>query len=396
MSSSKKKKIILTITSFLMISTWLYAYLESSTKSFAAYLGDVFIGYSLNRESMEENYKSIIDNLNSNLGENEKIEASRVSFKRLNEEKSQSTYNEIKQNIVSSIEKDVTLKALNIDGKNIGYVTNKEEFNNAIKKVASAYSTNLNIDESKITSINVKGNISFKDEKVNISKLSSEEELADNIIKNKSLIDVDIVVNDTRLVDIEPSVKIERSEELLIGESKVTEGKKGKKEQNINITYRNGEKKSVSVLSENIIEQSSSKVITKGTKSILNGTSAVFTSPTRGGTITSNFGERWGKNHNGLDIAGNIGDPVMAALDGKVKSIFYERDGYGNVVILEHEGGIETRYAHMSKIGVKTGDTVKKGDIVGEVGSTGRSTGPHLHFEVRVNGSPVDPQKYIG
>lgn len=396
MSSSKKKKIILTVTSFLMISTWLYAYLESSTKSFAAYLGDVFIGYSLNKESMEENYKSIIDNLNSNLNENEKIEASRVSFKRLNEEKSQSTYNEIKQNIVSSIEKDVTLKALNIDGKNIGYVTNKEEFNNAIKKVASAYSTNLNIDENKITSINVKGNISFKDEKVNISKLSSEEELADNIIKNKSLIDVDIVVNDTRLVDIEPSVKIERSEELLIGESKVTEGKKGKKEQNINITYRNGEKKSVSVLSENIIEQSSSKVITKGTKSILNGTSAVFTSPTRGGTITSNFGERWGKNHNGLDIAGNIGDPVMAALDGKVKSTFYERDGYGNVVILEHEGGIETRYAHMSKIGVKTGDTIKKGDIVGEVGSTGRSTGPHLHFEVRVNGSPVDPQKYIG
>lgn len=396
MSSSKKKKIILTVTSFLMISTWLYAYLESSTKSFAVYLGDVFIGYSLNRESMEENYKNIIDNLNSNLGENEKIEASRLSFKRLSEEKSQSTYNEIKQNIVSSIEKDVTLKALNIDGKNIGYVTNKEEFNNAIKKVASAYSTNLNIDESKITSINVKGNISFKDEKVNISKLSSEEELADNIIKNKSLIDVDIVVNDTRLVDIEPSVKIERSEELLIGESKVTEGKKGKKEQNINITYRNGEKKSVSVLSENIIEQSSSKVITKGTKSILNGTSAVFTSPTRGGTITSNFGERWGKNHNGLDIAGNIGDPVMAALDGKVKSTFYERDGYGNVVILEHEGGIETRYAHMSKIGVKTGDTVKKGDIVGEVGSTGRSTGPHLHFEVRVNGSPVDPQKYIG
>ncbi|MBS6042866.1 MAG: peptidoglycan DD-metalloendopeptidase family protein [Clostridium baratii] len=396
MSSSKKKKIILTITSFLMISTWLYAYLESSTKSFAAYLGDVFIGYSLNKESMEENYKNVIDNLNSNLNENEKIETSRLSFKRLNEEANQSTYNEIKQNVVNSMEKDVTLKALKIDGKNIGYVTSKEEFNNAIKRVASMYSSNLNIDENKITSINVKGNISFKDEKVNISKLSSEEELADNIIKNKSLIDVDIVVNDTRLVDIEPSVKIERSEELLIGESKVTEGKKGKKEQNINITYRNGEKKSVSVLSENIIEQSSSKVITKGTKSILNGTSAVFTSPTRGGTITSNFGERWGKNHNGLDIAGNIGDPVMAALDGKVKSTFYERNGYGNVVILEHEGGVETRYAHMSKIGVKTGDTVKKGDIVGEVGSTGRSTGPHLHFEVRVNGSPVDPQKYIG
>lgn len=393
---SSSKKIILTITSLLMIITWLYVYLESSTKSFAAYLGDTFIGYSLNKESMEENYKNVIDNLNSKLNENERIETSKLSFKRLSEEANQSTYNEIKQNVVNSIDKNVTLKALKIDGKNIGYVTSKEEFNNAIKRVTSIYSRNSNIDENKITSINVKGNISFKDEKTRTSKLSSEEELADNIIKNKSLIDIDIVVNDTRLVDIEPSVKIERSEDLLIGESKVTEGKKGKKEQNVNITYRNGEKKSVSVLSENIIKPSSSKVITKGTKSILNGTSPVLTSPTRGWTITSTFGERWGKNHNGLDIAGNTGDPVMAALDGKVKSTFYERNGYGNVVILEHEGGIETRYAHMSKIGVKTGDTVKKGNIVGEVGSTGRSTGPHLHFEVRVNESPVDPEKYIG
>lgn len=393
---SSSKKIILTITSLLMIITWLYVYLESSTKSFAAYLGDAFIGYSLNKESMEENYKNVIDNLNSKLNENERIETSKLSFKRLSEEANQSTYNEIKQNVVNSIDKNVTLKALKIDGKNIGYVTSKEEFNNAIKRVTSIYSRNSNIDENKITSINVKGNISFKDEKTRTSKLSSEEELADNIIKNKSLIDIDIVVNDTRLVDIEPSVKIKRSEDLLIGESKVTEGKKGKKEQNVNITYRNGEKKSVSVLSENIIKPSSSKVITKGTKSILNGTSAVLTSPTRGWTITSTFGERWGKNHNGLDIAGNTGDPVMAALDGKVKSTFYERNGYGNVVILEHEGGIETRYAHMSKIGVKTGDTVKKGNIVGKVGSTGRSTGPHLHFEVRVNGSPVDPEKYIG
>ncbi|MGL4571613.1 MAG: peptidoglycan DD-metalloendopeptidase family protein [Clostridium sp.] len=396
MSSSIKKKIIITVASLLMVSVWLYVYLVKSTKAFEVYLGDAVIGYSPDKVEVKEEYKNILDDLNENLNEEEKVKEEKLSFKRLNKEVDSSTYKEFQENVINTVENTVTLKSLNIKGKSIGYVMSEEGVNNVLKKVGDIYAKEAKIDKDSIESINVKGDIKLKDEKVNLSKLSSEEELANTIVSTKGLLDVDLVVRDKRIIDIEPSVKIERSEDLLVGESKVSEGKKGRKEQNVNVIYRNGKKEDVKVLSEKIIEESSSKVITKGTKNILNSNATVLTSPTRGGAITSAFGERWGKNHNGLDIAGNTGDPVMAALDGKVKNVFYERDGYGNVVILEHEGGIETRYAHMSKTEASIGETVKKGDIVGRIGSTGRSTGPHLHFEVRVNGNPVNPEKYIG
>lgn len=98
--------------------------------------------------------------------------------------------------------------------------------------------------------------------------------------------------------------------------------------------------------------------------------------------------------HNGLDMHGNAGDPIRAAADGKV--IFAGvKGGYGNAVMIDHGGGMVTLYAHQSKLLVKEGERVKAGDVIGLIGSTGLSTGPHLHFEVRLNGSPVDAAKYL-
>lgn len=112
------------------------------------------------------------------------------------------------------------------------------------------------------------------------------------------------------------------------------------------------------------------------------------------GTITSNFGMRWGKQHKGIDIGAAMGAPIYAAWDGKIITAHYE-DGYGNVIKIQHSNGIETVYGHCSFIGVHEGEYVKKGDKIGEVGSTGNSTGPHLHFEVRINGQPENPLKYL-
>lgn len=98
--------------------------------------------------------------------------------------------------------------------------------------------------------------------------------------------------------------------------------------------------------------------------------------------------------HEGLDFSAAIGTPVYAAADGVV-TVAEQTPDYGKIVKISHGSGIETRYAHTSMILVKVGDVVKKGQLIAKVGSTGRSTGPHLHFEVRLNGAPLDPRKYL-
>jgi murein DD-endopeptidase MepM/ murein hydrolase activator NlpD len=98
--------------------------------------------------------------------------------------------------------------------------------------------------------------------------------------------------------------------------------------------------------------------------------------------------------HEGLDISADRGTPVYATADGTVSSAGYE-GGYGNLVVLAHEYGLETRYGHLSKFLTTPGAKVKRGDIIGLVGSTGRSTGSHLHYEVRVNGRLLNPLQLL-
>lgn len=98
--------------------------------------------------------------------------------------------------------------------------------------------------------------------------------------------------------------------------------------------------------------------------------------------------------HTGLDFRAQMGDPVRATANGKVTSAGWA-GGYGRMVEIDHGNGLSTRYGHLSEIGVKVGDTIKIGQVIGAVGSTGRSTGPHLHYETRIDGEAVDPQKFL-
>jgi murein DD-endopeptidase MepM/ murein hydrolase activator NlpD len=98
--------------------------------------------------------------------------------------------------------------------------------------------------------------------------------------------------------------------------------------------------------------------------------------------------------HTGLDFRAAMGDPVRATANGKVVSAGWS-GGYGRMVEIDHGNGLSTRYGHLSEIGVKIGDVIKIGQVIGEVGSTGRSTGPHLHYETRIDGEAVDPQKFL-
>lgn len=116
-----------------------------------------------------------------------------------------------------------------------------------------------------------------------------------------------------------------------------------------------------------------------------------FCMPTDSRKITSKYGYRWRKMHNGLDLKVYVGDTIRAAFDGKVRIVKYERSGYGRYVVIRHYNGLETVYGHLSKQLVLEDDNVKAGDVIGLGGNTGRSTGSHLHFETRFLGIAINP-----
>lgn len=122
---------------------------------------------------------------------------------------------------------------------------------------------------------------------------------------------------------------------------------------------------------------------------------APFAKPVKAAVrFTSGFGYRWGRMHSGADFAGPHGTPIYATADGVVTHAGWQ-SGYGRLIKIQHQFGIETRYAHLSKARVKVGQRVSRGQRIGDMGNTGRSTGTHLHYEVRVGGKAVNPMIYI-
>ncbi len=120
-----------------------------------------------------------------------------------------------------------------------------------------------------------------------------------------------------------------------------------------------------------------------------------FDMPVRGSfRYTSGFGRRWGRLHAGTDMAGPVGTAIVAPADGVVTHAGWV-SGYGRLIKIKHDFGIETRYGHLSAIKVRKGQRVSRGERIGDMGNSGRSTGPHLHYEIRVDGTPIDPMIYI-
>lgn len=167
------------------------------------------------------------------------------------------------------------------------------------------------------------------------------------------------------------------------------EGTTGHRERNDIVTIENGVEVKREMIHENIIIESEPAIIEQGT--IIPPT---YIKPIYGGRKTSGYGMRWGRLHKGVDWAVPTGTKIFASSAGTV--VRADRNGsYGLCVLISHPDGRMTRYAHCSKLLVSKGQSVKQGETIALSGNTGRSTGPHLHFEMIINGSPVNPLKYI-
>lgn len=144
---------------------------------------------------------------------------------------------------------------------------------------------------------------------------------------------------------------------------------------------------------DNRLAMMSSRKPTRGFSG-LKGSTALLTIPIKGSYISSRFGQRWGRHHDGTDFAAPMGTSIYASASGTVVNSGWA-GGYGNMILIDHGNGLKTLYGHCSKVSVATGQWVDQGDIIGKVGNTGHSTGPHLHYEILTNGTRINPETVL-
>lgn len=235
-----------------------------------------------------------------------------------------------------------------------------------------------------------KSNPNIKDENL----LQEGQEISINTVD--SMITVETVEEVTRTQTYPFETVFRDDPTINKGEQRVlTEGKNGEKLQRVHARKKNGNVYAEVVLSEQIIKEKVDRVIIRGTKEDQATAFGDWIWPVGSRIITSPYGEKRGsKTHQAMDIAAPSGNAVYASNNGTVIYAGWD-GGYGKTIRIRHGNGIVSTYAHLSTINVSVGQKVTKGSVIGGVGSTGNSTGPHLHYEVRINGTVVNPQPYM-
>jgi len=189
--------------------------------------------------------------------------------------------------------------------------------------------------------------------------------------------------------------KVIEDSSMYKGDTKVVqEGSEGKRAVTYVVSERNGREIARKEKGEKILKQPVAYIVRKGTKVIPSRGTGNFAWPTNGGYISSHVGYRWGQFHKGIDIARPYDRIIRAADNGVVVSAGWD-GGYGNKIVIDHRNGFRTVYAHLASINVRVGQTVARGAKIGVMGSTGDSTGVHLHFEVYKNGALQNPLNYL-
>jgi len=196
------------------------------------------------------------------------------------------------------------------------------------------------------------------------------------------------------IVEVPAGAVYEEDDSMRLGTSKtLVQGKPGQKEIVYQITRINGMLQNEEAIDENMLIQPITAVIKQGTKVIPGIGTGTFAWPVNDATLTSKFGKRWGRLHAGTDSVSDDRS-ILASDNGKVIYSGW-KSGYGNCVIIDHQNGYKTLYAHMKKLNTKKGSIVEKGENIGVMGTTGNSTGVHLHFEILKEDKQENPLKFL-
>lgn len=290
-----------------------------------------------------------------------------------------------------------TVAGLYVDGELIGITDDTQGLEAALEQVLVDYRK----DYDEQTTTEFANDVEIKATVFSADEITSAETLIE-IAKDKFSIALSTDIVYTRNVDYEVKTEYDDSQFSSYEEVK-TEGKEGEELVTVRTTFVDGVQTDAVETEAKVIKKPKDKVIIKGSK---DGEFEPGDSSSTGTFIwplpythyiTSNFEWRWGRMHNGLDIAdsGVYGQSIIAADGGTVTFAGNDGGGYGNYVVIDHGNGYVTLYAHCSSLAVSSGQYVSQGDVIAYVGSTGNSTGPHLHFEIQVDGSPQNPLEFV-
>lgn len=442
--SMRKKKIIMILFIMMAISSVMGAIFIKPI--YVVKMDDKTIGFVEDKNTAEKALQNLKKDLQENL-EKDIIFSQDIVVEKIYDPKIDkiSTFDEIKKNMERHSRISIKAYELNVNGRNIAYLNSKREVNDILDTLKKKYHSED--ERKKLKEIGFVENVKIQQRLVPVEKVQEKEEVLKYILRGKEKaltyileegdtvwdimkkydltlekiqksnpdIDLEKVKIGQKLILMFPkpyinikSIEVASYQEKIPFETQykasvdmyqgdinvMKEGVEGEKKIYVQIERVNGAEQKKHILKEKTIKKPVMKVVERGTKERPKtmATGKLMT-PARG-RISSNFGSRWGTIHEGMDIAMPVGTDVKAADGGKVTFSGVQK-GYGNLVIVDHQNGYETRYGHNSKLLVKAGDRVYKGQIIAKSGNTGRSTGPHLHFEVRENGVPVDPKGYV-
>jgi murein DD-endopeptidase MepM/ murein hydrolase activator NlpD len=230
-------------------------------------------------------------------------------------------------------------------------------------------------------------------------------------LNENSLIDIGDKLNVTKyepyvhvLVNQEVNMKenipskreVVQSNSMYKGDTKVKQkGQDGEKITNYVVSKANGKQIMRVVQNQKVTKEVVNEIVLKGAKVVPSRGTGHLAWPANGGYVSSGMGQRWGKFHKGIDIARPSNHTIMSADNGVIISAGWDGGGYGNKIVINHNNGYKTVYAHLSSISVNVGQTVSQGEKIGVMGATGDATGIHLHFEVYKNGSLENPMNYL-
>ena len=317
---------------------------------------------------------------------------------------------------------------IEVDGQRIAVVRTEEDADMVLEELIDKYSSGTGEDtacvaaddRASVLDVELKENVSVGrmelkngDSSPDILDRQEAGEKIETGDDGDSMITVVVTEEKTEDEKIDYDREYKADDTLYTGQTRVeTEGRAGEKEVRKKIVMENGKTVKEEILEENIVKEPEDEIILTGTRDIggadgassgtdegvSRDTSATYSQlrmPVDDVYVSSGFGTRWGRLHRGVDLALAQGSPIYAADSG---TVYFAGDGggYGNLVKVDHGNGMQTYYAHCSSLLVTSGQKVSRGERIALTGSTGNSTGPHLHFEVIINGKCVDPAGMLG